>query len=73
MSAISPQAIAKAALEPQAYGGKTYEIGGPQVMSMVELHRAILELTGQTPELVALPDFVRRPAVAASAGCRARR
>jgi len=51
------QAIATAALAPQAHGGKTYEIGGPQVMSMVELHRAILELTGQTPDVVPLPDF----------------
>ena len=67
------KAIAIAALEPQTFGGNTYEIGGPQVMSMVELHHAILELTGQTPDIVPMPDFVRRPAVAASAGCRARR
>jgi NADH dehydrogenase len=51
------QAIAKATLEPQRFGGKTYEIGGPQVMSMIELHRAILELTGQDPEIVELPDL----------------
>ena len=51
------QAIAKAAVEPQRFAGKTYEIGGPQVMSMVELHRAILELSGQDPEIVELPDL----------------
>ena len=51
------QAIAMSAVEPQRFGGKTYEIGGPQVMSMVELHRAILELTGQNPEIVELPDL----------------
>src|SRR5690348_3093130 len=51
------RAIALAALEPERFGGKTYEIGGPQVMSMVELHRAILELTGQKPEIVHVPDF----------------
>jgi NADH dehydrogenase len=51
------QAIARAALEPELHAGKTYEIGGPQVMSMVELHRAILEITGQTPEIVPLPDL----------------
>ena len=28
-----------AALDPQAHGGKTYEIGGPQVLTMRELHR----------------------------------
>ena len=50
-------AIALAALQPRTYGGKTYEIGGPQVMSMVELHRAILDITGQTPEITPLPDM----------------
>jgi uncharacterized protein YbjT (DUF2867 family) len=51
------QAIAAAALDPRRHSGKTYEIGGPQAMSMVELHRAILEATGQTPEIVPLPDM----------------
>ena len=51
------QAVAAAALEPDSHGGKTYEIGGPQVMSMIGLHRAILELTGQKPDLVVLPDL----------------
>jgi NADH dehydrogenase len=51
------KAIAMAATTPQLYGGKTFEIGGPQVMSMVELHHAILELTGQRPEIVAMPDL----------------
>ena len=50
-------AIVKAVLEPQTHGGKTYEIAGPQAMSMIELHKAILELSGQKPELVELPDF----------------
>ena len=50
------QAIATAAIEPQKYGGKTYEIGGPQVLSMKALHEAILGVTGQTPDLVELPD-----------------
>lgn len=51
------KAIAMSALEPGRFGGKTYEIGGPQVMSMIGLHRAILELTGQDPEIVSVPDF----------------
>jgi NADH dehydrogenase len=51
------RAIALAALDPQRFGGETYEIGGPQVMSMVELHRAIFEVSGQTPDLAPLPDF----------------
>lgn len=52
------KAIAMAALDPARFGGKTYEIGGPQVMSMVELHRAIFEITGQKPEIVQTPDFI---------------
>ncbi len=51
------EAVAKAALDPETYGGKTYEIGGPQVMTMQELHSAVLEVTGQEPEVVQLPDF----------------
>ena len=51
------QAIAMAALDPGRFGGQTYEIGGPQVMSMAELHHAVLEITGQDPEIVHMPDF----------------
>ena len=51
------EAIARAALEPQTFGGKTFEIGGPRAMSMRELHEAILDATGQKPDLVELPDF----------------
>jgi len=51
------RAITMTALDPKTYGGNTYEIGGPQVMSMIELHRAILELTGQKPEIMPMPDL----------------
>ena len=51
------QAIATAALEPRRFAGRTYEIGGPQVMSMVDLNRAILELTGQKLDLMPVPDL----------------
>jgi NADH dehydrogenase len=51
------KAIAMAALDPKSFAGKTYEIGGPQVMSMVELHQAILEITGQKPEIMPMPDL----------------
>ncbi|HEX6741722.1 MAG TPA: complex I NDUFA9 subunit family protein [Sphingomicrobium sp.] len=52
------KAIALATLEPAKYGGKTFEIGGPQRLSMVGLHQAILTVTGQKPDIVALPDVV---------------
>jgi uncharacterized protein YbjT (DUF2867 family) len=51
------KAIAMAALDPQRFGGKVFEIGGPTRMSMAELHRAILEITGQQPAVVHLPDL----------------
>jgi NADH dehydrogenase len=51
------QAIAAAALDPLRHGGQSYEIGGPQMMSMVELHQAVLGITGQTPDVVELPDI----------------
>jgi len=50
-------AIAMAALDPRRFGGETFEIAGPQAMNMVELHRAILEITGQQPEILPLPDL----------------
>ena len=52
------QAIAKATLDPEQFGGKDYEIGGPHAMSMRELHAAILEASGQKTELVDMPDFM---------------
>jgi len=51
------QAIAMAALDPGRFGGQTYEIGGPQRLSMIELHHAILEITGQKPEITPVPDL----------------
>ena len=51
------KAIALAALAPTRFGGQTFEIGGPQVMSMIDLHKAILEITGQKPEVMPLPDL----------------
>lgn len=51
------QAIAKAALDPQTHAAKTYEIGGPQVLSMAELLQAILEITKQNSDVIAMPDL----------------
>ena len=51
------QAIVGAALDPERFRGNIYEIGGPQVMSMIELHEAILAIIGQKPDIVALPDL----------------
>jgi NADH dehydrogenase len=54
------KAIAMTALDPQRFGGKTYEVSGPARMSMVELHRAVLAITGQQPEILPMPDLFAR-------------
>jgi NADH dehydrogenase len=51
------KAIAEAALEPGRLGGQIYEIGGPHVLSMLELQKEILKLSGQSPYIVAMPDL----------------
>ena len=52
------QAIAKAAQEPQRFGGHSYDIAGPDVMTMRELNLRIAALAGQSPEVLEVPDFV---------------
>src|SRR3546814_2994534 len=38
--------------------GKTYELGGPQVLTMGELLRWIADATGRSPLFVDVPDVV---------------
>lgn len=52
------KAIAQAALDPVTYGGKTYELGGPQVMTMEEINRWIAAAVGRRPQFVTVPDGV---------------
>src|SRR4051794_9080806 len=51
------QAISKATIESQVHDRKTYEIAGPQVLTMAELNQAIVELSGQDTEIVPVPDI----------------
>lgn len=51
-------AIAKAAQAPERYAGQTFELGGPDVMTMHELNRATATAAGRAPEVIDLPDFV---------------
>ena len=50
------RAIAAAALDPASHGGRTYEAGGPQVMTMRELMEWVDETTGHSRALVDVPD-----------------
>lgn len=52
------KAIAAAALDPKTHGGKDYELGGPQVLSMRELMQWICKTTGRDRRLIDLPDGV---------------
>jgi NADH dehydrogenase len=50
------RAITAAALNPGTHAGKTYELGGPQVMTMRELMEFVCRSTGHDRSLVDLPD-----------------
>jgi NADH dehydrogenase len=50
------KAIALAALDPGNHAGQTYELGGPNVMTMAELNKWICDTTGRHRPLAELPD-----------------
>jgi len=51
-------AVVAALLAQDVHGGKTYELGGPKVITMGELNRWISEATGRKRRFVALPDGI---------------
>ena len=55
------RAVALAALDPRSHGGKTYELGGPQVLTMRELNAWICRATGRGSKAVLeIPDPLAR-------------
>ena len=50
------QAIVTALADPARHGGKTYELGGPEQLTMLEINRRIAEAQGRKPGLIAMPD-----------------
>lgn len=52
------KAIALAALEPARFGGKTFELGGPEVMSMTEIFEYLAKASGRTPSFAQVPDAI---------------
>lgn len=52
------QTIAIAALEPGRHGGRTYELGGPEVLTMAGLNRWVAGAIGRTPRIIELPDAI---------------
>jgi NADH dehydrogenase len=56
--ADAARAIAAAALDPRAHAGQTYELGGPQVVTMGELNAWIKQIIGRKTRLFDLPDGI---------------
>jgi uncharacterized protein YbjT (DUF2867 family) len=52
------KAVVAALGDPKAHGGKTYELGGPEVISMSGLNRWIAGAIGRKRAFIDLPDFV---------------
>lgn len=52
------EAVANALADPVTHGGQTYELAGPEVVTMGELNRQIAKAAGRDPLLVELPDAV---------------
>ena len=52
------KAISAAALSPGVHGGKTYEVTGPQVLTMRELTAEILKAAGRATAMVDVPSPV---------------
>jgi uncharacterized protein YbjT (DUF2867 family) len=51
-------AIANALANPGRHGGKTYELAGPEVLTMDEIHRRIAAAQGRERGFIAVPDAV---------------
>ena len=50
------KAVVTALGDPDRFGGKVYELGGPEVLTMMELHREIADYVERHPAFVPLPD-----------------
>ena len=53
-------ALVNALAEPSKHGGKTYDVAGPEVLTMGEINRMIAEAQGRSRAFIDLPDFVSR-------------
>jgi NADH dehydrogenase len=51
------KAMVMAALDPARFGGQTFEIGGPQVMTMEDIYAICARSAGREPDLLDLPNF----------------
>lgn len=52
------RALATALADPATHGGKSYDIAGPEPISMIDLNRRIAAAQGRSPLFIQLPDAV---------------
>ena len=52
------QAVAAALADPAAHGGRTFELAGPDVLTMLDLHRRIAAAQDRHRGFIELPDAV---------------
>ena len=52
------ESVASAIANPQTFGGKTFELVGPEVLTMLELNRRITAAQGRTRHFIELPDAI---------------
>lgn len=52
------KAVAAALSDAETFAGRTFELGGPEVMTMEELHREIADMIGRHPPLLLVPDAI---------------
>ena len=50
------QGVTAALADPAAHGGKTYELAGPEVMTMEQLHESIAAAQGRSRTFIPMPD-----------------
>lgn len=50
------EAIANALADPRAHGGKTYQLAGPEVIAMGELHARLARAQGRSRRFISMPD-----------------
>lgn len=51
------EAVAAALADPAAHGGKTYELAGPEQLTMLEIHQRIAEAQRRERAFFPMPDF----------------
>lgn len=50
------EAVATALEHPEAHGGRTYELGGPEVLTMMDIHERIAAAQARKRRFLAVPD-----------------